>query len=133
MNVFFESCKIKVICKDDKNEYELLYPKFNESDTEIKIETPCYNDDLHRGWIGDLSYKTDYGRDIKDCNYVHDIIKTETYQDMLLSKINIVNNDGNIDWEYVFLKKQNGNFKAVNKPLENQKASGSFFSAQKRK
>lgn len=105
MNVFFDSGKLKVFCKNDENKCELKFPEFYENDTEIKIKTPCYNDDLHRGWIGELSYKTGHGIDLQDYNHFHDIIATETYKDMLLAKINMINNNGNIDWEYVFLKK----------------------------
>lgn len=102
MNAIHE--KLRIFCKDNKKEYELLCPDFTENDVEIRIKTCAKNSDLYRGWIGDLLYNT-IGRDI--CNYNLIIAKdtVELYKDVLLAKVNLLDTDNGIEWEYVFLKK----------------------------
>ena len=102
MNAIHE--RLKIFCKDNEKEYELLYPNFTENDTEIKIKTHIKNSDLCRGWIGDLFYNT-VGKDIYNLNNIISNDTVELCKDVLLAKVNISNTDGGIEWEYVFMKK----------------------------
>ena len=102
MNAIHE--RLKIFCRDNEKEYELLYPNFTENDTEIRIETYAKNSDLYRGWIGDLFYNT-ISKDICDCNNIIARDTAELCKDVLLAKINMKDTDSGIKWEYIFMKK----------------------------
>jgi len=95
--------KLKIFCKDTECEHELLVKNFKEDDNEIRIKSCAKNNGLYRGWIGDLFYNT-ISRDVCDCNNIIARDTEEWCKDVLLVKINIID-DGYISWEYVFLKK----------------------------
>lgn len=96
--------RLKIFCKDNEKEYELLYPNLTENDTEIRIKTFAKNSDLCRGWIGDLFYNTT-SRDICDHNIIIARDTVELCKDVLLAKVSILDTGRGIEWEYVFLKK----------------------------
>lgn len=98
---------LSIICKDDINTYEIKEcTGYDESIDEIKIRTIVKNNELKRGWIGDLSYKTMTSREILDCNNFTNLFAEDTYKDVLLKSVNIWTMDeGTITWEYTFLKK----------------------------
>ncbi len=104
MNTIYEN--LNVICRDESNTYKILECSgYDESIDEIKIRTVVKNNELKRGWIGDLSYSTGKSIDILTADYV-DFVVEDTYQDVLLRSVNIWTiDDGIITWEYTFLKK----------------------------
>lgn len=102
MNVIHE--RLKIFCKDNENEYELLFPSFIENNAEIRVKSYAKNNDLYRGWIGDLFYNT-ISKDVRDIENPIAKDTVELCKDVLLAKINLLNTDNGIEWEYVFLKK----------------------------
>lgn len=96
--------QLKVFCKDTEQEYEILYPKYKETNKKIIIRTPVKNSAMYRGWVGDLFYNTT-SRDVYDSNIVIAKDTEGIYKDVLLTNINIVDINGSLYWKYVFLKK----------------------------
>lgn len=98
---------LNIVCKDTTNTYEIKECSgYDESIDEIKIRTVVKNNELKRGWIGDLSYKTRNSRELVDCNNYTDSFAEDIYKDVLLKSVNIWSmEDEIITWEYTFLKK----------------------------
>lgn len=103
MNTVHEG--LYVTCKDSTKVYDLMCSDYDESIDEIKVRTCIKENKLHRGWIGDLHYKTRRSRDIVTGDDT-EFISEDTYKDVLLKSVNIWSiDDGIITWEYTFLKK----------------------------
>lgn len=97
----------KVTLKNDSGELFLNYPcSFEENTDEILVRTQIVNTELKRGWIGNLTYVTSPGKDIKDERIDYDDAR-DTFYDVLLTSVRIwmSDTDGVITWEYKFLKK----------------------------
>ena len=97
---------LDIVCKNALGEEVKLYSEdYDECIDEIKIRTSIRNENLNRGWIGDLTYSTEKAYDIETTKEVENIAKS-TYNDVLLASITVYNMDeGHITWEYRFLKK----------------------------
>ena len=97
----------KVVLKNDSDELFLNYPcAFEERIDEILVRTQVVNTKLKRGWIGNLTYETSPGKDIKD-GEINDFGVKDTFHDVLLASVRIWDSDVDsvITWEYKFLKK----------------------------
>ena len=97
---------LDIVCKNTSGEEIKLYSEdYDEGIDEIKIRTSIRNENLNRGWIGDLTYSTEKAYDIDTTKEVENVAKS-TYNDVLLASITVYNMDeGHITWEYRFLKK----------------------------
>jgi hypothetical protein len=97
---------LDVICKGASGEEVKIYSEdYDESIDEIKIRTSIRNENLNRGWIGDLTYSTVSAYNLESCKELENVAKS-TYNDVLL--VNIIPwkiDEGVITWEYRFLKK----------------------------
>ena len=103
MNTVHE--KLNVTCKDDTSTYELICSSYEESIDEIKVRTVVKENELKRGWIGDLYYSTGRSRDIVTGDDTN-LIAEDTYKDVLLARVNVWSvEDCVVTWEYTFLKK----------------------------
>ena len=103
MNTVHEG--LNVICKTSDKAYELMCAGYDENLDEIKVRTVVKENELQRGWIGDLYYSTNRSRDIKTGEDT-EFIAENTYKDVLLARVNIWDvDDGVVTWEYTFLKK----------------------------
>ena len=95
---------IKVQCVDCASVHE-LYPSYiDEYDDSIEVRTPVYNNELHRGWVGDLEY---YGVGVNILNENEKVnTNKHTFKDALLQNVTIWNcePDNCIMWKYKFLK-----------------------------
>lgn len=95
---------IKVQCIDCASVYELFPSYIDEYDDSIEIRTGVYNNELRRGWIGDLTY---YGVGV---NIQNENEKANTnkhaFKDVILQNITIwtCEPDSCIMWKYKFLK-----------------------------
>lgn len=97
---------LNIICSDHTKSYEIRECSgYDENIDEIKIRTVVKNNELQRGWIGDLLYSTRKSIDISTGDETG-YIAEDTYKDVLLRSVNIWTvDDGIITWEYTFLKK----------------------------
>ena len=97
---------LDIVCKNAlSGEIKLYSEDYDESIDEIKIRTSIRNENLNRGWIGDLTYSTEKAYDIESAKEIENVAKS-TYNDALLASITVYNMDmGHITWEYRFLKK----------------------------
>lgn len=95
---------LNVICKNNNNICEIKECSgYDESVDEIKVRTVVNNNDLKRGWVGDLSYKTIKSSKLSGEN-INSFVEN-TYKDVLLKSVNIFSmDDGIITWEYTFCK-----------------------------
>ena len=95
---------IEIQCIDCANVYE-LYPSYiDEYDDSIEVRTGIYNNELHRGWRGDLVY---YGIGVNIQNENEKAnTNRHTFKDVLLQNITIwsCEPDNYIMWKYKFLK-----------------------------
>ncbi len=86
--------------------FDVWANSYYELGDEINIKTSFREEEINRGWIGDLSYQTacGYGTGGKE---VDNTEITDTYTDVLLASISIYEAEFNapIIWEYKFLKK----------------------------
>lgn len=106
MEVVYEYVK-RVVLKNDNGELFLNFPcAFEENVDEILVRTQVVNTDLKRGWIGDLTYETSPGKDIRDDRIDYDGAR-DIFHDVLLASVRIWESDveGCITFEYRFLKK----------------------------
>lgn len=96
---------LDITCKNELCEVKVYSNDYDESTDEIRIRTNVRDDQLNRGWIGDLTYSTRKSYDVESCHQVENIAKA-TYNDVLLASVTVYGiNDGVITWEYRFLKK----------------------------
>lgn len=97
---------LQVICLDKSGKtYNILCSDYDESIDEIKVRTDIKNDELQRGWMGNLSYITLNAKDVVTGKDVDKEVEG-SYMDVLLKSVNIwTMTDGEITWEYTFLKK----------------------------
>ena len=104
MNVAYRY--LDVVCKNTSGEEVKIYSEdYYESIDEIRIRAAIRNDQLNRGWIGDLTYSTVKAYDIESGAEVETVAQS-TYTDVLLASITVCDvDDGHITWEYKFLKK----------------------------
>lgn len=100
------SNKFNVIFKDSQdNEHELWCYSYDEFENIITVETSVYDTELHRGWIGDLSYSIRESIDVETLDK-YDFKIIDTYKDVLLTNITpSASSDGATVWKYTFLKK----------------------------
>ena len=100
------SDKFDVICKDSQgNEHELWCYSYDEFENIITVEASVYDTELHRGWIGDLSYSTRESIDVETLDE-NDFKIIDTYKDVLLTSITpSASSGGATVWKYTFLKK----------------------------
>lgn len=103
MQIIYRQVK-KITLRDKDREFELPIVSFTEYDDDIRLTSSIRETLLQRGWVGDLTYETDDGIDIRENFDGH---KTEeTLHNVLLK--NVLLSSGReipCDWEYVFLKK----------------------------
>ncbi len=95
----------KVTFKDEDREFELPVDSFIEYDDDVRITSPFRDTFLKRGWVGDLTYETDGGIDLKDdCSAyaIKETLNNVLLKSVLLTHLDI---DSPCSWEYVFLKK----------------------------
>ena len=94
-----------VRCTDIADVHELKVCDFIDTMDEIEITTPVYNDELKRGWIGNLSFQTCCTFDFVDCNDAEPV--RDGYNDVLLASVRIWGADpeSGVTWKYRFLKK----------------------------
>lgn len=104
MNVVYRY--LDVVCKSASGEEIKIYSEdYNESIDEIKIITSLRNEQLNRGWIGDLTYSTVKAYNVESGGEIENVAKS-TYNDVLLASVTPYTVDeGHITWEYRFLKK----------------------------
>ena len=96
---------LDVVCKNTSGEVKIYSEDYDESIDEIRIRTGIRNDQLERGWIGDLTYSTRKAYEI-ECGNETENVAQSTYNDVLLASITVCNVDeGVVIWEYRFLKK----------------------------
>ena len=106
MEVVYERMD-RVTLKNDNGELSLNHLlAFEDNIDEIVVRTQIVDDKLKRGWIGDLTYTTSPGIDIKDGDISGFGVK-DTFYDVLLASVKIwmCDEDSAITWEYRFLKK----------------------------
>ena len=97
----------KIILKNDNGALSLNHIcAFEDNIDEILIRTQVVEANLKRGWIGDLTYDTTPGLDIKD-GEIGNFGARDTFYDVLLASVKIwmCDEDNVITWEYRFLKK----------------------------
>ena len=96
---------INVQCADCANAYELFPSYIDEYDDSIEIRTGVYNNELHRGWVGDLTYYG-VGSTIQNENEKANTNR-HTFKDVILQNITIwqCEPDSCVMWKYTFLKK----------------------------
>ena len=103
MNVVYRY--LDIICKNASSEIKIYSEDFDECMDEIKIRTTVRDDQLNRGWIGDLTYTTRIAYNYETCTESKDVAQS-TYNEVLLAGITMYStDDGIITWEYRFLKK----------------------------
>ena len=96
---------LDVVCKNELGEVKIYAEDYDESTDEVRIRTNIRDDQLNRGWIGDLTYSTRKSYDIESCHQIENIAKS-THNDVLLASVTVYGiNDRTITWEYRFLKK----------------------------
>lgn len=96
---------LDITCKNESSEVEIRSEDFNECMDEITIRTYMRNDQLNRGWVGDLTYTTKVAYSGETGEEIENVARS-TYHDILLASITVHNTDeGVIHWEYRFLKK----------------------------
>ena len=96
---------INVQCVDCANAYEFVPSYVDEYDDSIEIITEFYNNELYRGWVGDLTY---YGVGSPIQNEKESAnTNRHIFKDVILQNITIYScePDGCIVWKYKFLKK----------------------------
>ena len=100
------SNNFNVVFKDGQdNEHELWCCSYYELENIIAVETSVYDTELHRGWIGDLSYSIRESIDVETLDE-YDFKIIDTYKDVLLTNvIPSASSDGTTVWKYTFLKK----------------------------
>jgi hypothetical protein len=106
MEVIYQYVKRVVLKNDDGELFLNEAVAFEENIDEILVRTQVVNTDLKRGWIGDLTYETSVGKDVKD-ERIDCGVARDTFHDVLLANVRIwmCDTDGVITWEYRFLKK----------------------------
>lgn len=106
MEVVYDKFKIAFKNKNN-NEIDFKILSFYETDEEIRIITQIRNENLKRGWIGDLTYETFEGWELDNCDKIPNQVVTETFKDVLLVRINLneATYGSPCSWEYRFLKK----------------------------
>ena len=104
MNVVYRY--LDVVCKNASGEEVKFYAEdYDESIDEIEIRTPIRNDQLDRGWIGDLTYSTVKAHDVESGTEIENVAQS-TYNDVLLASVTVYAMDEHmIIWKYRFLKK----------------------------
>ena len=103
MQIIYRQVK-KITLKDQDREFELPIESFTEYDDDIRLTSPIRETLLQRGWVGDLTYETDDGIDIRENFDGHQT--EETFHNVLLKNVLLsVRRESTCDWEYVFLKK----------------------------
>lgn len=103
MNVVYEY--LDVVCKNASGEIKIYSEDYYETIDEIRIRSSMRNDQLNRGWIGDLTYSTVKAYSIESATEVETVAQS-TYNDVLLASVTVCDIDGGcITWEYRFLKK----------------------------
>ncbi len=103
MNIIYE--QLDVVCKNASGEIRIYAEDYDESTDEIRIRSMIRNDQLDRGWIGDLTYSTGKAYDIESAHKIDNVVRA-TYNDVLLANVIAYSiNDRAITWEYRFLKK----------------------------
>ena len=103
MNIVYRY--LDIICKNASSEVKIYSEDFDECMDEIKIKTTVRDDQLNRGWIGDLTYATKKAYDVESGTEIENVSQS-TYTGVLLASITVYNIDnGIITWEYRFLKK----------------------------
>lgn len=96
---------LEVICKDENNSLKLMCYGYDENIEEIKIRTIIKQNELKRGWIGDLHYSTYKAFNPFNGKELEEKVE-DMYKDVLLTNVKIWSIDDNvITWEYTFLKK----------------------------
>jgi uncharacterized Fe-S cluster-containing radical SAM superfamily enzyme len=96
---------LDIVCKNALGEVKIYADDYDESTDEIRIRTNIRDDQLNRGWIGDLTYSTRKAYDIESCHQIENIAQS-THNDVLLASVTVYSiNDRAITWEYRFLKK----------------------------
>lgn len=98
---------VKIILKDKAdNELDFKIVDFYELDEEIRIVTTVRNEDVQRGWIGDLIYETKRGIELNSLDEIDKPI-TQIFNDVLLARITLqeARFQEACMWQYVFLKK----------------------------
>jgi hypothetical protein len=103
MKIIYEY--LDIVCQNASGEIKIYAEDYDESTDEIRIRSSIRDDQLNRGWIGDLTYSTRKAYEIDSCHEIEDIARA-TYNDVLLASITVYSiNDRAIIWEYRFLKK----------------------------
>lgn len=103
MNVVYSY--LDIVCRSASGEEVKFYAEdYYESIDEIRIRTGARNDQLNRGWMGDLMYSARHAHDIEFGTEVESLAQA-TYKDVLLASITVCNVDEYVVWEYRFLKK----------------------------
>ena len=96
---------LDIVCKNELGEIQVYAEDYDESTDEIRIRTNIREDQLNRGWIGDLTYSTRMAYDIESYQPVENIAQS-THNNVLLASVTVYGiNDKTITWEYRFLKK----------------------------
>ena len=96
---------LDIVCKNELGEIQIYAEDYDEFTDEIKIRTNIRDDQLKRGWIGDLTYSTRLAYDIESYQHIENIAQS-THNDVLLASVTVYGiNDRTITWEYRFLKK----------------------------
>lgn len=103
MNVAYRY--LDVVCKNESGEVKIYANDYDECVDEIKIRTDLRNEQLNRGWIGDLTYSTVKAYNAESATEIENVARS-TYSEVLLASITVYSMDeGVIVWEYRFLKK----------------------------
>ena len=106
MQIVYKSIESVTLCDKSGNIFKLPVESFIEYDDDIRITSSFRSASLlFRGWVGDLTYKTTDGIELKSGNKTTAV--EETFHDVLLQSIllTMVDYEGLCIWEYVFLKK----------------------------
>lgn len=96
---------IKIQCIDCANVHELFPLYIDECDDSIEVRTGIYNNELRRGWMGDLTY---YGVGFNIQNENEKVnTNRHTFKDVILQNVAIwqCESDSYVMWKYTFLKK----------------------------
>jgi hypothetical protein len=97
--------KFDVLLNNKKDNFEMLAYEINESDDGIEVYSSFFNQNLQRGWVGDLTYHCYKGYVMHTDDEVEDY-GLMTIKDVLLRNIQChqASEHECTLWKYTFLK-----------------------------